>query len=361
MGERKGDSPIRREEAVAMLKAGHVEEWNQRRWDLPDCERPILSTSDQVADLSMAVLRGADLHGVILQSADLSGAILSEANLRGADLRGADLRRAKLVEADLRGAVLEDAILIGASIVATVFGATCLHGSDLSHARAGWTVFADVDLSHSHGLDTLRHSAPSTVGADTIIKSRGSIPEEFLRGCGVTDSWVRSIRDLVATVERFQFESCFLCHSSKDADFAAQLHSGLHSGDIRVWLAPEGMRGGNKTVEQLRHAIERMDRLLLVLSRESMASEWVRFEIDCALAKEERTGQQVLFPIGLAARSEIEKWVCLRDDSAVDLAKKVREHHIPDFSEEGGKSLAEALQELLGDLGKAEHRLSLMP
>jgi hypothetical protein len=58
-------------------------------------------------------------------------------------------------------------------------------------------VFADNDLSTVKGLDEVHHLEPSTVGIDTLYKSRGRIPEAFLRGCGVPDEFIAHIPALV--------------------------------------------------------------------------------------------------------------------------------------------------------------------
>ncbi len=39
----------------------------------------------------------------------------------------------------------------------------------------------DFDLSAAKGLETVVHHGPSTIGIDTIYKSRSKIPEVFLR------------------------------------------------------------------------------------------------------------------------------------------------------------------------------------
>ena len=49
---------------------------------------------------------------------------------------------------------------------------------------------------------------------------------------------------------------------------------------MRVWFAPEDVKGGEKLHEQIDQAIRRYDKLLLVLSEASMASEWVDFSIE---------------------------------------------------------------------------------
>jgi hypothetical protein len=39
--------------------------------------------------------------------------------------------------------------------------------------------------------------AAATIGIDTIYKSRGEIPEVFLRGCGVPDEFIAYIGSMV--------------------------------------------------------------------------------------------------------------------------------------------------------------------
>ena len=138
------------EEHFAILKQG-VEAWNKWRE-----EHLLILPKLSGADLRRANLRGAFLPGADLSKADLRWAHLSKATLMKVDLRWANLSRADLSEANLTGANVEGAIL--------------------------WsTTFGDVDLSAVKGLDKVTHQGPSTVGIDTIYKSKGKIPSLFER------------------------------------------------------------------------------------------------------------------------------------------------------------------------------------
>ena len=150
------------------------------------------------ADLSKAGLRGADLQGVELGRAYLGGADLSKA-----DLASAILVHAYLGGANLNGAYLHDANLNGAN----------LNNADFTDARMGTTVFGDNDLSTVKGLETMRHSGPSTIGFDTIYKSKGNIPEVFLRGCAVPEDFIVYMKSLVG--KAIDFYSCFISYSSQ--------------------------------------------------------------------------------------------------------------------------------------------------
>jgi hypothetical protein len=126
-------------------------------------------------DLREAILSKADLRG-----SGLGGAKLDHADLRGTDLRGANLRGASLVGADLRGADLTEARLCE----------TSLDGANFGEATVGQTEFGDIDLSPALGLETVKHWAGSTLGIDTIFRSKGIIPDAFLRGVGVPESFI---------------------------------------------------------------------------------------------------------------------------------------------------------------------------
>ena len=249
---------------------------------------------------------------------------------------------ANLGDADLSGAYLSNAYLSGANF-------------NLGSCRG--TLFANVDLSEAQGLESINHSGPSTVGIDTLLRSQGKIPEGFLRGCGVPDALIVQQRALVGAMEPIQFYSCFISYSTKNQDFAERLHSKMRDMGLRVWFAPEDVQGGKKLHEQIDEAIRVYDKLLLVLSPESMNSEWVRTEIRKARKAEIKEGKRKLFPIRLVDFNKIREWECFDADSGKDLGVEIREFFIPDFSNwKGHDSFEAAFARLLKDL-KAEESI----
>lgn len=235
----------------------------------------------------------------------------------GADFSMANLKFANLEDADL---------------LLTNFISTELEGSDFSNARTLLTVFADVDLREVKGLERVKHRGPSEISFSTIYKSEGKIPEVFLRGCGLPESLINLIPSLVTATQPIQFYSCFISYSTKDEDFAKRLHARMRQEGLRVWFAPEDMKGGDYFSDQIDRAIQVHDRLLLVLSKNSIASNWVIREIKRARKAEEREGRKKLFPISLTSYEVLRGWEHLEHDSGIDLAEEVRKYHIPDFS-----------------------------
>jgi TIR domain/Pentapeptide repeats (8 copies) len=352
-------------EHLEILKQG-VERWNQWRKKYPKV-KPDLSgagLSGQSPDdaksnvlLRDDVLVGGNLTRVNLNSANLDGANLTLVMLDEADLSRADLRSAHLVSAFLLGANLTNANLDGADLTdgdldGVNLSGAYLSGADFTAAHARATNFADVDLSAAKGLDTIRHYGPSSIGIDTIYKSQGKIPEAFLRGCGVPDEFIAYIGSMVG--RPIEFYSCFISYSTKDQEFAERLHNDLQGKGVRCWFAPEEMKGGRKLHEQIDEAIRLHDKLLLILSDDSMSSNWVKTEIANARERGKREGKQLLVPITLVPFEAIKQWKLFDADIGIDSAREIREYFIPDFSNwKDHDSYQTAFQRLVSDL-KAE-------
>jgi len=281
-----------------------------------------------------ANLSGADFGSACVSSGNFENALLADVNFRHAVLSGGKFRSAKLARANLEYAHIEDADL---------------WDSDLTEARAGGTTFADVDLSVAKGLETVRHSGPSTVGIDTIYKSRGKIPEVFLRGCGVPDEFIAYIGSMVG--RPIEFYSCFISYSTKDQEFADRLYADLQAKGVRCWFAPHDIQGGKTIHEQIDEAIRRYDRLLLILSEHSIHSGWVETEIANAWERQMQQGKHVLFPVRLVSFEELEKWKCPDPKTGKDLGREIRKYFIPDFSNwKEDDPYQEVFQRLVKDL-----------
>jgi hypothetical protein len=68
---------------------------------------------------------------------------------------------------------------------------------------------------------------------------------------------------------------------------------------VRCWFAPEDLKIDDKIRTRVDESIRLYDKLLLVLSQHSVASQWVEQEVETALAKERKEQRTVLFPIRL--------------------------------------------------------------
>ncbi|HYT00753.1 MAG TPA: toll/interleukin-1 receptor domain-containing protein [Thermoplasmata archaeon] len=296
------------------------------------------------ADLRGANLREADLTFAHLRRANLAGATLARADMDQSDLTGADLTRADLSEVDLSWAEARNAQFRQADITWVRLWETSLDGANFAGARAFVTIFGDTDLSKVKGLDKLVHVGPSIVDDRTLRKS-SALPLSFLRGCGLPEALIDYLPKLRGK-EPIRFPSCFISYSSKDEAFAKRLHTDLQNKGVRCWFAPEHIRIGEKIRKSIDQAIREYDKLLLVLSKASMKSDWVESEVERALEKERRAHRPVLVPIRV-------------DDSVmqsrVAWASEVRQRHVGDFRKWTTSSFyTKALSRLLHDLRKSD-------
>jgi hypothetical protein len=349
-------------EHLAKLQRGW-EGWNRWRGEHFEIHPDLTNANLRGTNLDRMNLSGADLSRADLGDdctlsarvvtsllrADLRRAHLVQTNLVGADLREADLRGAHLVQTNFVGANLREAALCEAFLeFANLTGAE-LSDSDFAESQILWTIFADNDLGSVKGLADVIHVGPSIIGIDTIYRSKGKIPDVFLRGCGVPDEFIIYAKSLVTNP--IQFYSCFISYSTKDQDFADRLYADLQNKSVRCWFAPHDIQSGKKIHEQIDEAIRLHDKLLLILSPHSMESEWVKTEIAKARKRELRDQRRVLFPIRLAPFETLRDWECFDADTGKDSAREIREYFIPDFSNwKNHDSYQEAFQRLLTDL-----------
>jgi len=240
-------------EHLQILQQG-VEAWNQWR----------RQHRDITPDLGEAVLRGANLTRTNLAQANLIGANLAQANFTRANLTRANLTGANVTRANLAEVILFE------------------------------TVFGNINLTHVLGLATCRHAGPSILDHSTLAQS-GPLPLAFLRGCGLPDALIDYLPSLLN--EPFQFYSCFISYASKDHAFAERLYADLQNKGVRCWFAPEDMKTGDRIRPRIDETIRLYDKLLLVLSKASVESQWVEQEVETALARERQQGTTILFPV----------------------------------------------------------------
>jgi hypothetical protein len=271
---------------------------------------------------------------------DLSNADFSYMSLRAADFCGAYLAGARFCSSDL----------IGANFLG---------------AQLNQTIFVNVDLSKSYGLEEIRHWGKSYLDMTTLRAFRGKLPLKFLRGCGLSDLQIEfskllnpgldseQVTDITYEIHQIymgdgvQYYSCFISFNNKDQEFAQKLHDDLQNKGVRCWFAPEDMKIGEQIRPKIDQEIRIRDKLLVILSENSIKSEWVGDEVEAALEEENASQRAILFPLRL-------------DDTVLNsrggwTAKIKRSRHIGDFSNWQNKaSYQKAFEALLRDLKATE-------
>ena len=195
---------------------------------------------------------------------------------------------------------------------------------------------ADVNL---FGFDLANLETPRIrFVAHGKIRIRG-IPEEFeifevgfegLAPFTILEN--AHVRRAISEERTAAYYSCFISYSNKDEGFARQLYQRMSNAKLRLWFAPEDIQSGKKVHEQIEVAILVYDKLLIVLSEESMQSTWVMTELRKARTAERQSGKRKLFPVRLVDMNTLQSWECIDPDTGEDLALEVRRYFIPDFS-----------------------------
>jgi len=96
------------------------------------------------------------------------------------------------------------------------------------------------------------------------------------------------------------YHTCVLSYATENQAFAEKLHADLQSKGVSCWYAPHDLKVGDKLRTQIYEAIQKKDKLLLVLSEHAVKSDWVEREVELAFERERQSpGVLILFPIRL--------------------------------------------------------------
>ncbi len=237
-----------------------------------------------------------------MSHADLSNKVLSNinfhhTNLDNANVQNTKLDRSSLVSASFSQANLSGATLCHTNLRKTFFRETILHQTNLQEAHLMDTMFLNVDLSKTLHLATVHHPGSSTIGIDTLQRSRGNIPNDFLLNAGVSEQLIACI--VASGKAPFDYATCFISHSSHNQHFVEILCHDLRKAGVSCWYADESLYPGERFPASIAKTIQSREKVLVVLSKHALKSDWVRREVELAQQKESKRKKDVLVPIRL--------------------------------------------------------------
>src|SRR5208337_166132 len=111
-----------------------------------------------------------------------------------------------------------------------------------------------LDLSEVQGLSSVQHDGPSSIGSDTLVLSKGRIPDTFLQGCGLAPWEVLSARLYDPNLTPHEVSELlykvfdkrthgpifigglFISHSWENSEFVDMLCERLKREGANVWL-----------------------------------------------------------------------------------------------------------------------------
>ena len=222
-------------------------------------------------------------------------------------------------------------------------------------AQVSYTVFTDVDLSQARGLDEVNHVGPGYVDMQTLIKSRGKIPEGVparVRGPGRVDhappvlDRVHEPDPVLLVLHQLQQPGRRVLQAPPRPDAAG--------GATRL-VRPGGheSRAENPRSRSTQPSACTTS-CCWCCPRTAWRASGCATEIIKARKRELHEKRRCLFPIAVVPYTQIAAWSLFYADEGIDLAQEIREYFIPDFSNWKDHDAFEAgFARLLADL-KAE-------
>ena len=151
----------------------------------------------------------------------------------------------------------------------------------------------------------------------------------------------------------------FLSYASSDRAVAQHIVTALQREHIPVWFADWEILPGDSISERIDNALSSADVLLVLLSRNSIASRWIEHELSTALTRELRDRAITVMP---ALIEDCEVPIGLRDRVFLDLRQDIDEgiqrllvqlRAVPnlEFSTFNGETFENLVVDLLGRLG----------
>jgi len=164
----------------------------------------------------------------------------------------------------------------------------------------------------------------------------------FLRGCGLSDWEIESTKlynpdlsnneideilykmhDLRAQ-QPIQISPLFISYNHTDNEFVDKLEGCLNKKGVRFWRDIYDATSG-KLEKQIDRAIRQNPTVLLILSENSIKSDWVQHEVRKAREIEKDVGRDVLCPVALDDSWKTSPW-------PERIMEQIMEYNILDFS-----------------------------
>jgi hypothetical protein len=262
-------------------------------------------------------------HGALCENCSFEEAVITEATFHFTDLTSANFREA--------------------SIALTVFHWSSLNDTDFTNSSLTANTFGDISLNGAVGFASTT-SSNNAIAIGTFFKA-GGLPPSFMRNSGVPEEFIQYASSLVG--KAIEYYSCFLSHSSKDDEFTRRLYNDLQGKNIRTWFAAEDLKIGDRFRSRIDESIRIHDKLVIILSANSINSSWVETEVESALEREQKEAKDVLFPIAID-----EEGFTSNEPWAADIRRK---RHIGDFRKwKSHDDYAAAFDRLVRDLKKSQ-------
>jgi uncharacterized protein YjbI with pentapeptide repeats len=343
-------------EFVDLIKKKGISDWNSWRQNLDDQAYRQLTPFNLTnidfegawihdADLSTANLSGANFEHSHLTKIDFSHSASDKASFYDAELldcnfshsdlskndfTDARFRRCKVIgqgafEANFKDATLQDVDFIGgrfqncsfseATFKSCFFEKVDFYNSSFKKSYMLENIFYNCDFTQTSFLDEARGLPTNAMDQEYMTKSIHLFPKSFLSlffkstremlAASLFNPYlsIKEITDILYQLtamnsERpFEYYSCFISYSAKDEKFAEKLYADLKKEHVNCWFAKESLKIGDIIRPTIDQAIRENDKLLVIMSKNSIDSPWVKDEVESAIEEKGISKRKILFPI----------------------------------------------------------------
>ena len=116
----------------------------------------------------------------------------------------------------------------------------------------------------------------------------------------------------------------FLSYSAEDKEWVSEFHEALREAGKKAWYDVEDLKPGDRWQEKIQEALRESETLIVIVSRKTLNSKWVFFELGAAVA-----GGKKIIPVVTGdvdykdIHPSLTRFQFLREDSASEAGKAV--------------------------------------
>lgn len=129
----------------------------------------------------------------------------------------------------------------------------------------------------------------------TIINSVNQKADVLEKLFGIHNTDIKDY--LIGLTSKIEFQSIFISYSFADKQFAKTINEELMRRGILTFLWEKDAPGGKPLKKIMEKGVKEKDRVLFIASKDSLKSEACHFELTEGRKKQEKTWEDVLFPI----------------------------------------------------------------
>jgi uncharacterized protein YjbI with pentapeptide repeats len=231
------------------------------------------------------------------QNCDFSNNYILQPIINSSDFNNSNFNNSKILGANFFSCHFVLTKFCNSAIQGINFHKCIFDSSDFDNSDLMRLIFNGCVIKNVKGIDSIKIYGENFIDIDTIINSYNFNNFHFFEQMGVQKEVIR----LLSGLPQFgsSYYSCFISYCNQDKKFVKKLRDDLFNNGVKVWYMAEDIKIGDKIRDKIYSEISNHDKLLVVLSNNSIGSSWVEEEVYKALSEEDVKNNIILFPIML--------------------------------------------------------------